>query len=335
MELHTLVRLYAQALEREIRSSPVSRLNFTLAVLWILLFIVTYWVSAEAVMQGLIIMVPGARILRPIIAANIVVKQAILVVIPLLLGTVKSAVAYAGEKKLFVPHNTAGALRCVVLTAQDAGVPFVLVRLPLYILRGMGAVLIWFIAKLFLVLAAIMHSMREFEGKEVAFGYEEIPGDVDDLPGATDGIASIMRRYREEVLVCETTEKWMAGEGVLRKLFLLVVWVLFGEFGHIEGRDISILARHDGYFVGGKAERVRTFYVEARKTLLFSLVASHHDSAVIIEREMNTAFHRTLQGEGVDISVFVKEILGTCKEPHLEENDVEILLMKLDALIAR
>ena len=62
MELHTIVRLYAQALEREIRSSPVSRLNFTLAVLWILLFIVTYWVSAEAVMQGLIIAMYGCII---------------------------------------------------------------------------------------------------------------------------------------------------------------------------------------------------------------------------------------------------------------------------------
>jgi len=48
------------------------------------------------------------------------------VFIPLFLGTVKSAVAYAEETKLFTPHNTAGALRCVMLTVQDAGVVFVL-----------------------------------------------------------------------------------------------------------------------------------------------------------------------------------------------------------------
>lgn len=341
MSLYTYIRLYSSSLDREMSEDPLGRFNLTFSIIWFLLFILTFFVSAtssgEITFSVFRVLSPFlARIVSLISNLPLLLRYLILIFIPIIMGFTKTGTEKIISQTKTTPHTTWTCLRYAKKYLNEEESSHLLKLIPLFFFRGMGQIFIWFIAKLFLVLSAFIRSYNEFQGIDINFSYEEIVGKSSDVSTTTDQISSILHAYNEEIQLSESAKLWRNGNGIGRKMLLLLIYLLSGDLGHIEGNNFSVVVRKYNVLIGGEKETVGRFYIESRKVLHFNLIMTKTKPAQEIEQNINSVFFALRSGQPVsDISFFVKNIIALSKEKDLVKNDLELLLSKLDSLYAQ
>ena len=324
------------------KEAPLSRINLTLSVIWFLFLFLTYFVDVSE--AGGEITISIFRIISPLISRIVksfgntpyFFKISILTIIPVFMGVSKTAIDSSSKKLDKYIYSTAIALRTIFEFITQRDYRYHLRYLPLYIIRGMAQIFIWFISKVFVLYAVFLRFYNEFQGRYLSFGQEEFVGICQDIPYLTEKIGAVINEYGENITVSETASSWRKAPGLQKKLILLFIYIFFGEFGYLETGKICIIFRKYSVLIGGDRTSVSRIFMEIRKLVMFNLIMCKSEHTTHLEKQLNKSYYmQIVGGKTVDPSYFVREIVLIAENRFTTTGDMEILMKKLDALLTK